>query len=171
MNILETLAEEHRIFRRLLERLAKSVTLEESAARKEIQNTLLLLFPVLDAHEKIETIVFDPAHLDQGAKCQGFFQKVSHQHEQIHKLRKEVLDMRGNSRKRSFEDLKMGALELIGLLNYHFELEERELWPEYSQFLRSTAAHSIGRRVTQKLKEMELELGKRWELVEGLLAS
>ena len=58
MTVINSLAREHRLFLRLLERLERAMRYGEKTGREEIRGGLLVLLQALERHERIEDAVF-----------------------------------------------------------------------------------------------------------------
>lgn len=171
MSILQTLAREHGQFRRLIHRLEEAADHDESAARREIQNVLLVLFPALETHEEIEDLVFDPFLLELRRGRKEFLAKVKRQHRLIHSLKKDVLRALEDSSKESFEFLRTLILQLCEVLKHHLGTEEQSLWPEYLKFLGRSVSRSLDHRASKKVRELELDILDRERAIEDYLGS
>ena len=53
MSILDTLAREHLVFTRLIERLERCARKDDESARRDARDTMLVLLPALDRHAEI----------------------------------------------------------------------------------------------------------------------
>ena len=171
MSVLETLAREHALFRKLLHRLEQAIDLNETSARRQIQNTLLVLFPALETHEEIENLVFDPFLMKLHHGRKEFLRKVGRQHTLLHSLKKDVLRALAGSPKDDFDFLKTLVLQLTEILKHHLETEEEYLWPEYLKFLGRSAGRSLGHRAARKVRELELDVEDRERAIEEYLGS
>jgi len=171
MSVIETLAREHGLFRRLLRRLEQSLEREESVARREVQNTLLVLFPALEAHEEIEDVVFDPFVLEMKKGRRNFLGSVKRQHRLLHALKKDVMRALDGSSTIEFNYLRTVILQLSEVLKHHLESEEQTLWPEYLKFLGRSMSRSLDHRTLRKVQELELDIRDREAAIEDYLGS
>ena len=171
MSVIETLAREHSMFRRLLRRLEQSLEREERVARREVQNTLLVLFPALETHEEIEDVVFDPFVLEMKKGRRGFLGNVKRQHRLLHSLKKDVMRALDDASKVDFDYLRTVILQLSEVLKHHLASEEQTLWPEYLKFLGRSVSRSLDHRAAKKVKELELDIRDREEAIEDYLGS
>lgn len=136
MSILKTLAREHRVFSRLIDRIERSIAYDEATARSELRDALLVLFPALDKHEEIEDLVFDHPPRASGGSVKRLLAEVDCQHKTIERLRQDINVALESSSRQSFDYVKSTAQELVQKMRLHFETEEKRLWPCYEHSLR-----------------------------------
>ena len=169
MSILDTLSKEHQLFRRLLDRLEKSLERPEEEAREELQEILLVLFPALNKHEEIESAVFDPEDYGREAGAKEILDFIERQHQSIGSLREEILQVLQGAERYSYEHLKSLVTLLVVGIRRHLDSEEIRLWPHYLRTVSRSLGHSMGRRAESLVKELERDIQQRELMISDYL--
>ncbi len=168
MSLLATLTQEHRLFARLLGRLERSLQFDEDTARSEVRNTLLVLLPALDRHERLEDLLFG----DQGAPAlkadKRLLAQVELQHAGIQVLRDQLVDLLRGSTAEPVARLKVLVTDLCARLRAHFLTEETRLWPAYGEGGRALG-RSLEREARRRVGELEDEMRQSWDAIADYL--
>lgn len=155
MPIIATLIKEHRMFEGLAERLERSLILEETLARSELRDTLLVLVPALERHEELEALAFhEPSEA---------LTKTEAQHRLLEQLRGQTFQALQASDAVGFPALKDLVRRLTSALREHFATEEKLLFP--------TARPSSRRAVQAQVERMEKDIQEYWREIEDYLKS
>lgn len=135
MNVVELFANEHALFRALLDRLELVLTLPIGQSRPLVEEALRFLLPSLDRHAEIEDIVFlQPPDLptDSGKALA----EIDDQHCHLASLRADVLLALEQSPQQGSDERLPGLLhQLARDLRHHLRTEEERLWPLYQTAL------------------------------------
>lgn len=155
MPIIDTLTKEHRLFEGLIERLERSLNLEEPLARSELRDTLLVLVPALERHEEFEALAFhDPSEV---------LTRVEAQHRLVDELRVQTLEALQSHDTVPFPLLKELVRKLTSALRRHFKTEEQELFP--------TAKPSSRKAVQLQVERMERDMQEYWQQIADYLGA
>lgn len=159
MKVLDLLAREHALFRKLLDRLELDLEHPEERARTEIDSALKTLLPALSRHEKIEDMVFSsppdtPYH--DGRPIDEATQTLN----AISALREEILYALEQSEECPFERYKALTTFLVDNLRDHLSTEETRLWPLYRGCLSRSLDHSLSNHLERRVKVLERELNR-----------
>lgn len=155
MPIIETLTKEHRLFEGLIDRLERSLSLQEPIARSELRDTLLVLVPALERHEEFEAIAFhDPSEA---------LSRVEAQHRLIDQLRAQTLEALQSHDTVPFPALKEQVRKLASALRRHFKTEEQDLFP--------SAKPSSRKAVQLQVERMERDMQEYWQQIADYLGS
>ena len=151
MTLLDTLAREHRLFERLLDRLERAVASPEDDAWEDSLELLLVLLPALERHEEIE-------------------REALGEHEDLAPLRRAfrlaLACPLGWRRPRAASELG----PLVARLRRHFREEEETLWPRAAERGRSLS-RSAQRGAAARVRELEREMVRRWSEIEDYLGA
>ena len=155
MRVLKALAQEHRIFLRLIGRIERALSAGEDAARAEVRESLLVLLPALDKHEEIEESAFSACGPIPGAG--RIEEELEHEHGRVRALRTEVREALGGV-DRGWDAFKPLVLALTRKLRGHFQIEELRLWPRYARAMGRSRDRTLGGRVDQEVKRLANEV-------------
>jgi len=159
MKVLDLLAREHAVFRKLLNQLELDLEHREERARTEIDAALKTLLPALSRHEEIEDMVFKcppDAPYDDGEPVA----EVEETLRSISALREEILYALEQAEECPFERYKALAAFLIDNLRDHFNTEESRLWPLYRGCLSRSLSNSLSNHLERRVKVLERELNR-----------
>ncbi|OGS01600.1 MAG: hypothetical protein A2V88_06070 [Elusimicrobia bacterium RBG_16_66_12] len=157
MKVLDLLAKEHSLFRKLLNQLELDLEHTEERARTEIDEALKTLLPALSRHEEIEDMVFKcppDAPYDSGepvAEAEETLRSIS-------ALREEILYALEQSEQCPFERYKALTTFLVDNLRDHLNTEETRLWPLYRDCLSRSLSHSLTNHLERRVKVLEKEI-------------
>lgn len=167
MSVLDVLAGEHVLFRRLIGDLQRVLRFEEDAARREARDVLLVLLPALERHQELEDLVFGPAA--EGSRVHAkVVAELNKEHWRIALLRAELLEAMKESGAMSCEAFRKKTLELVVKLRMHFEMEETRLWGRLRELSGRGIDKSIERRAREQLRKLLRESERRRELTSEL---
>lgn len=169
MSIFATLAREHRLFRRLIDKLERSLQYQEELARKELRDAILVLLPALDRHEEIEHLLFDHPEYSGHKEAKKLLGIVDAQHRKIKALRKDLRAFIGECDAYSLARLRALGFLFIGRLRLHFETEETMLWPHYNSPGSRSIRRSIELKTRRKVRVLEAEVKSYWTQVEDYI--
>ena len=160
MSVLDTFAGEHAVFERLIQELQDALRQDEDSARRALRDTLLILIPALESHEKLEDLVFSGAVKKGAGKA---ISELNKEHWRIALLRRELLEAMKDSWEFPFDKLSELMLKLVCELRQHFLMEERRLWPRYRELAGRSAGRALERRAQLQLKRLLGEVQRRRE--------
>jgi hemerythrin-like domain-containing protein len=157
VSVLAALTREHALFHRMIDRLERASAWEETAARAEIRQSLLILLPALDKHEEIEDLVFsDPIYVTrEGADLIGA--ELKREQGRVNLIRGEIrrtIEVANAPRER----LAAVVSDLVRILREHFRIEEKRLWPHYARSMSRSRDKSASRRVDREVRRLEKEI-------------
>ena len=127
---------------------------DETTARREARNALLILLSALDKHEKVEDAVFGDPCFASGEDAARIVDQVESQHQRILALRLECLEAIAASDAAPIQRLEFLERRIADSLRTHFQNEEERLWPRYENVGRSCDA-LIRRRLARSVKAVE----------------
>lgn len=155
---MDALAEEHRIFETLIERLERGLKYPAELARAEWKKIFLVLLPALQRHEEIESLVFeDPAYLaKKGAR--KFLAEAHWQHGELSALRRDILEALEETSLPELPRLGLLVAQLARRLRDHFGSEETRLWPHYRGAMRHASHRGLERKAREKLRQFRREV-------------
>ena len=159
MKVLDLLAREHSLFRKLLSQLELDLEHREERARTEIEGGLKTLLPALSRHEEIEDMVFKcppDAPYDSGEPVA----EVEETLRSISSLREEILYALEQAEECPFERYKALTTFLIDNLRDHLSTEETRLWPLYRGCLSRSLSHSLANHLERRVRVLERELNR-----------
>lgn len=158
MMVVELFAEEHTLFRALLDKLELDLGQRTDRARADVVGALRALLPSLDRHEEIENIVF--RHPPDGASDVGeALAEVAAQHHELADLREEILfALEQTPGEFAFLKLRMQTESLIKNLRAHLETEEARLWPLYQEALGRAVEAVVPIHLETRARALEKEL-------------
>lgn len=168
MSLLATLTQEHALFAQLLGRLERALIYEEDAARSEVRNTLLLLLPALDRHERLEDLLFGDLASPAVKAVKGLLAQAELQRAGIQVLRDEIVDLLRGSGEERVPRLKVLVADLCARLRAHFRMEETRLWPAYPDAGRSPG-RALEREAQRRVEELEAEMRQNWGAISDYL--
>jgi hemerythrin-like domain-containing protein len=160
MSVLDTLAGEHALFRRLIGRLQQALRLDEDSARRQARNVLLVLLPALERHEELEDLVFGRRDGPRRGTRQAIVE-LNKEHWRIALLRSELVEAMEASERVPWERYRGLAQAAAARLREHFELEEQSLWPRYRALARRSRDPGLERRAREQLKRLLRETDRR----------
>lgn len=158
MSVLEALAEEHRIFEALIERLERGLKYPADLARSEWKKVLLVLLPALQRHEEIEGLVFEDSSYSSKKGAGEFLTEVGRQHGTISILRRDILGALEDTSLPDFSRLGLLIAQLARRLRDHFDAEETRLWPHYRGVMGRLMDRALVRKAQEKLKQFKNEV-------------
>lgn len=166
MSVLEALAREHELFERLLHRLDRALDAPDpDTGRSRVEGVLLVLFPAMDRHEEIESLVFGSQEYASRPGARELLKECELQHDALNAVRKDMRLVLSHPETYTWEHMRsLGAL-FIASLRGHFRVEEQKLWPHYQRTLVRSAARATERAARLKVGELERELEKRGRLL------
>lgn len=170
MSVFKSLAEEHSLLLSLIGRIERAASDPDlRCAARDTRNLLLVLLKALEAHERLEHLVFDrdspsSGPLDEAAAL------VERQHLALTSLREEAAVLLRDLSRENDVAMRGLARRLTRLLRRHFEDEERLLWPNFNASAGRSRLHSLKRQARAQVKTMKKELDGYLIAVEDYLA-
>ena len=169
MSVFTALGEEHALLLRLVGRLERGTAdPDERAAARETRNILLVLLKGLEAHERLEHLVFDSV-ASPSAAALAALALVEGQHALLAALREEAGELLRNVSSGESAPLRPFVLRLARLLRRHFEAEERELWPSFNALATRSTLSRLDRQAHAQVRAMEGEIDRYWAQVADYL--
>lgn len=154
MRIFAALAREHGVFKRMIDRMERALSWEETAARAEIREALLVFLPALDRHEEIEDMVFSDPDYAESEGAGKIIAELKREHGRVDRIRDEIHQV-VELTECPWDRFERVVEELAEKLRRHFSLEERRLWPHYLRAMSRSRDRTAARRVDQAVKKLE----------------
>lgn len=155
MSLLSSLAREHRLMERLMDRLEAGIAPEAGVDGARLARLLEPLTAALGAHEELEGRVYAAAN---DAAAVQFLPMVERQHRELGEIRRELAAEIAQAS--AGERLRALARLYLQGLRYHFQTEETRLWPEFFGKAGRSMGRSIELAAARRVRELE-------RLVEG----
>lgn len=157
MKVLDLLAKEHGLFRRLLDRMEIDLSHDEKRARAELGEGLKTLLPALERHLDIDDMVFrrppDAPYDDEPLA------EIEEDRRAISSLREEILyALELSSEDCPFDRLRSLTVLLIDNLRDRMETEERRLWPLYQKALSRSLDRTLSNHLEKRVRVLEREI-------------
>ncbi|MBI5247594.1 MAG: hemerythrin domain-containing protein [Elusimicrobia bacterium] len=166
MSVFTSLAEEHALLLRVIGRLERgAVDPDPRAADRETRNTLLVLLRALEAHERLEHLVFDEAPAMSTPDGERARRLIEGQHFVLTRLREEARDLLAQKPDGDGVALRAAAVRLARLLRLHFTDEERKLWPTFNAVAGRSTLHRLSRQASVQLRLMTREIDLYWAAI------
>ena len=164
MSVFYSLTKEHQLLLRLVSRLERGIAdLDERAAGRQTRNILLVLLKALEAHERLEHLVFDPVPKPPSSPTvRQALALVQGQHQLLAAMREEAVALLRDGPCDGCGSLRPLVLRLARLLRRHFEDEERELWPSFNALATRSTLNHLDRLARTQVRAMERELDHYW---------
>lgn len=167
MELLETLAKEHRLIEALLKRLERGLLQAEDAARAELRETLYVLLAALKRHDEVEDLVFGTRSQARKSEEGEALAEVAFQHRNLEILLDDIRAAIASSSRYPVDSLRPAALRLSHRLREHFSTEETRLWPLCRGAWESALDPAVKKRAREHLEALEAELKRRWGATSG----
>lgn len=150
-NAIEMLKDDHENVRRLLDQLTGTTT---RAEKKRIE-LLDKIAAELTIHTRLEEEIFYPAFREgDGADHDKMFFEAKEEHRAVSELVLPDLEKTDPGS----ESFSGRAKVLKELVEHHADEEEEEMFPAAQESLTSEQLDELGRRMTERRKELEREL-------------
>lgn len=170
MSVFQSLAEEHRMLWALVIRLERCLQdADERLARRESRNVLLVFLRALEAHERLEQLVYGKSFRELSPEGREALEMVERQHAALTEIRAEASELAARAADMDLRALKPLSARLAQELRAHFASEERELWPRYNALAGRSLRRGLDRRAGEKVKSMARELADYRSAVEEYL--
>lgn len=170
MSVFVSLGKEHVLLLRLVDRLESAAAERDGRdAARATRNILLVLFKALEAHERLEHLIFDESPDLPSAAAYKALANVEEQHRALAALREEAGALLRSIAPEGVENVRELALRLATLLRRHFEEEERRLWPTFNAYAKRSTLHRLSRQAAEQLAAMERDVGRYWAEVEAYM--
>ena len=160
MSLLDLLAGEHLMFRRILDRLEDDLARPEERARPLVSEGLLLLLPALDRHEEVEALIFERSAYAAMEVSRSVLAQMRAQHAGIDRLRKDILGALEFAEQCPFSVLSGLSSTLIADLRRHLKVEEDVLWPHYRSVMGRSSDHALSQQVRRRVEIIESDLAQ-----------
>jgi|GEM_PF-5386637 len=169
MRAIDALTKEHRVFLRLIDRIERALRRQETQARAEVRESLLVLLPALDRHEEIEDSVFAGEDSAPEGDGKALLAELRREHARVNLLRAEIAEALGGA-ENSWGGFGASVAELTAKLRDHFIVEEKRLWPRYARTAGRSRDKSAARRVLREVRRLEGEIDKNRLIVSDYLS-
>lgn len=168
MSIFDSLSREHALLLKLVARLERAAAeRDERAAARETRNILLVLFKALEAHQRLEHLVYDESPDLPTPAAYRALAKVGKQHKDLTALREEVVAILNTMTPEGGAAIRELSLRLAGMLRRLIDQEERTLWPSFNAYAGRSTLHRLARQAHEQYRAMEREVGRYWAEVEA----
>lgn len=170
MSVFKSLAEEHALLLRLVDRLEKAADEPDSrAVEKDTRNLLLVLIKALEAHENLEKQVFEEESAPPSGQTGAALELVERQHFALAALSAEAAELLQGLPREDAASIRAVTRGLTRLLRRHFEDEERALWPNFNASAGRARLHRLDRLAREQIRAMENEIEGYWAAVDEYL--
>lgn len=168
MSVFDSLSREHAILLRLVEHLERAAEeKDERVAARETRNILLVLFKALEAHQRLEHLVYDESPDLPTPAAYKALADVENQHKALTELRAEAASLLNALTPEGGATMRELATRLGGLLRRLIENEERNLWPSFNAYAGRSTLHRLSRQAREQYRAMEREVNRYWAEVES----
>lgn len=166
MSVFASLTAEHELLLRVIGRLERGAAdPDPRAADRETRNTLLVLLNALEAHERLENLVFDDAPEMTTPAGEQARKLIEGQHIVLARLREDARDLLAQKPDSDGGALRRAATRLARLLRNHFLDEERKLWPTFNAVAGRSTLHRLSRQASVQLRLMTREVDLYWSAI------
>lgn len=168
MSVFDSLSREHAILLKLVEHLERAAAeKDERAAARETRNILLVLFKALEAHQRLEHLVYDESPDLPSPAAYKALSDVERQHKAVTELREEAASLLNTLTPEGGASMRQLAPRLGQLLRRLIEDEERKLWPSFHAYAGRSTLHRLARQAHEQYRAMEREVNRYWAEVEA----
>jgi hypothetical protein len=171
MSVVAALAEEHRLFERLILRLRQACELPPAQCHLILRQTLQVLLPALLSHDAVEELVFRPAHAKDHDQRRALA-IVDAQHANLRQLRLEMEELLDGEPRESLPRLRKLVGALAEQLEWHLRTEEMLLWPSCAKQASRSIAAALERKARRGVTELaraidRLQIAVMWPAEAG----
>ncbi|MDD5305417.1 MAG: hemerythrin domain-containing protein [Elusimicrobia bacterium] len=171
MSVFDSLAQEHALLLKLVARLERAAAeTDERVAARETRNILLVLFKALEAHQRLEHMIYDESPEPPTPAAYKALASVESQHQALAALREEAAALLGSISPEGGRTIRELAPRLGQLLRRLIEDEETKLWPSFNAYAGRSTLHRLSMQAREQLKTMERDLDRYWAEVETYMA-
>ena len=157
MNLFAVLAQEHRLFQRLLGALERALGRGAEEGRREARLLLGVLLPALESHEELEDLVFGPREGPRDEASERALARVELEHRKLSVLRAEAAARLEAAATAGWDEERASLLNFVRRLREHMRLEEATLWPRFVDEGRSLS-RGLARRAKEGVERLEREM-------------
>lgn len=168
MSVFDSLSKEHALLLKLVASLDRAADeRDERTAAREMRNVLLVLFKALEAHQRLEHLVYDESPDLPTPAAYGALSRVEKQHKDLTALREEAVAILNTMTPEGGASIRDLAHRLGVLLRRLIDEEERTLWPSFNSYARRSTLHRLSRQAQEQYREMEREVNRYWAEIES----
>lgn len=168
MSVFAALSGEHALLLKLVGRLERAAAeRDERASARETRNVLLVLFKALEAHQRLEHLVYDESPDLPSPVAYRALAKVEQQHKDLSALREEAVAILNTMTPEGGATIRELSARLASLLRRLIDEEERTLWPSFNAYAGRSTLHRLSRQAREQFRAMEREVSRYWAEVEA----
>jgi len=168
MSVFDSLSKEHELLLKLVTRLERAADeRDERTAAREMRNILLVLFKALEAHQRLEHLVYDESPDLPSPAAYRAMARVEQQHKDLTGLREEAVSILNTMTPEGGSAIRELSLRLGGLMRRLIDQEERTLWPSFNAYAGRSTLHRLSRQAHEQYRAMEREVSRYWTEVEA----
>lgn len=171
MSVFDSLSKEHALLLRLIGRLERAADVRDArVAARETRNILLVLFKALEAHQRLEHLIYDESPEMPTPAAYKALARIESQHQALTELREEAAALLGSISPEGGTSIRELSLRLADLLRHLIDEEERTLWPSFNAYAGRSTLHRLSRQAHEQYTEMERDVNRYWAEVESYMA-
>ena len=170
MSVFDSLNQEHALLLKLVGRLERAADgRDERVAALETRNILLVLFKALEAHQRLEHLIYDESPEMPTPAAYKALANIESQHRALTDLREEAAALLGSISPEGGASIRELSLRLANLLRHLIDEEERTLWPSFNAYAGRSTLHRLSRQAHAQYQEMERDVNRYWAEVESYM--
>lgn len=170
MSVFDSLTQEHALLLKLVLHLERAADVRDThAAARETRTILLVLFKALEAHQRLEHMIYDESPEMPTPVAYKALAGIESQHRALTDLREEAATLLGSISPECSSSIRELSLRLAGLLRRLIDEEERKLWPSFNAYAGRSTLHRLSRQAREQYLEMERDVNRYWAEVESYL--
>lgn len=170
MSVFESLTQEHGLLLKLVGRLERAADARDArVAARETRNILLVLFKALEAHQRLEHLIYDESPELPTPAAYKALASIESQHRALTDLRVEAAALLDSIDPEGGSSIRELSLRLANLLRHLIDEEERTLWPSFNAYAGRSTLHRLSRQAREQYQEMERDVNRYWAEVESYL--
>lgn len=159
MSVFGSLSKEHSLLLKLVGSLDRAADeRDERTAAREMRNILLVLLKALEAHQRLEHLVYDESPDLPTPAAYGALSRVEKQHKDLAALREEAVSILNTMTPEGGAAIRDLSHRLGVLLRRLIDEEERTLWPTFNAYVGRSTLHRLSRQADEQYREMEREV-------------
>ena len=168
MSVFDSLSQEHALLIKLVIKIERAAAeRDDRVAARDMRNNLLVLLKALEAHQRLEHLVYDESPDLPTPAAYGAMSKVERQHKDLAALREEAASILSTMTPEGGTAIRELSLRLCSLLRHLIDQEERILWPSFNAYIGRSTMHRLSRQAREQYKAMERDVTRYWSEVEA----
>lgn len=170
MSVFDSLTQEHAVLLKLVGCLERAADVRGGrVAARETRNILLVLFKALEAHQRLEHLIYDESPELPTPAAYKALASVESQHRAVAALRDEAASLLSSITPEGGASIRELSLRLANLLRHLIDEEERKLWPSFNAYAGRSTLHRLSRQAHMQCLKMERDVNRYWAEVESYM--